>query len=159
MLQSAFAELQKNQSATTRGELVTANASQYLTAYLDAGGSRDWGAGEPVYAYYWVTGAANLNPGTSLQFLIVGSDTVPNVNGTDGTNPVTLADSGAILTANLTANARGRIGVLKSGSLKRYLGCKLTEVGGAVSTGAVVVALSHNSALIASYGDTSNSLQ
>lgn len=150
MLTSAYDELQKNQSSTVKGELVTATA--FLSAPKDGVAARDWGAGSQKKAYAKITGVAAFNPVTSATFDVGVADDA------NGTNFVVLASSGAILTANLTAGAFIQIGILKSGTSKRYLIGKVTVAGGNASTGAIVMGLIDKDGGQQSYGDLTNSL-
>lgn len=154
MINSAYDELQKNQSAILKGELATGAASGLLSAVKDGGAAKDWGAGSAKLAYFTVTAAAAWNPGTSANVQIIGADNLALT-----TNPVVLADSGALPVAGLTAGSLHRIGVLASGVLKRFLGAKWIATGGNPTTGALVVALIPREAAPAVYGDLTNSLQ
>jgi hypothetical protein len=126
---------------TKDGQAVTAAAIG--TKVKDAGAgrtaaatpTRDWGSGTPLVAYARVTGAAASNPITSMTIEIIAAD-----NAALTTNPVVLAST-SVLAAALTANSLHRIGALKAGSPKRYLGCKFTPVGGNATTGAFICGL------------------
>lgn len=149
MINSAFDELQKNQSATVLGELVTATA--FLSAVKDGGSARDWGAGEQIKAYARVTGAAAFNPTTSATFDVGVAD------DKNGTNFVVLATA-TVLAAALTAGAFVQMGILKSGTSKRYLLGRVTCTGGNATTGAIIMGLIDKNAGQQSYGDLTNSL-
>lgn len=149
MLTSAFDELQKNQSAILKGELVTAQA--FLSAVKDGGAARDWGAGEPILAYAKVTAAAAFNPTTSATFDVGVAD------DKNGTNFVVLA-SVTVLVAALGAGAFIQIGRLKSGVSKQFLLGRVTPNGGNATTGAIVMGLTNKDSGQQSYGDLPNSL-
>lgn len=150
MITDAFDELQKNQSAILKGELVTATA--FLSAAKDAGGVRDWGAGEQIFAFAKVTAAAAFNPTTSATFDVGAAD------DKNGTNFTVLATA-TVLTAKLVAGSFVRIGYLASGVLKQFLLGRVTPNGGNATTGAIVMGLTDKNAQQASFGDTANSLQ
>jgi hypothetical protein len=118
---------------TAGGQAVTATAIG--TRVKDAGAAKDWGAGEELFAYARVTGDAASNPTTSMTIDIIGAD-----NAALTTNPVVLATT-TVLVAALTANSLHRVGMLKGGSNKRYLGCKFTPNGGDATTGKFKVGL------------------
>ncbi len=116
-----------NEFTTAAGQAVTADAIG--TKVKDAGAAIDWGAGEPVAAYARITADAASNPTTSETVDIVAAD-----NALLTTNPVVLATV-TILAAAATANSLHRLGVLKAGYQKRYLGCRFANTGGAPTTG------------------------
>lgn len=149
MLTSAFDEFQKNQSATVKGELVTAQA--FLSAAKDGIAARDWGAGEQVFAYAKVTPAANFNPTTSATFDVGAAD------DKDGTNFTVLATA-TVLVAKLVAGSFINIGFLKSGVLKRFLLGRVTPNGGNATTGAIIMGTTMKDSGQQSFGDTANSL-
>lgn len=151
MLNSAFDELQKNQGATAalKGELVTAQA--FLSAVKDGVAPRDWGAGEPIFAYAKVTPAANFNPTTSATFDVGVAD------DKNGTNFTVLATA-TVLTAKLVAGSFVRIGYLASGVLKQFLLGRVTPNGGNATTGAIVMGLTNKDSGQQVFGDLANSL-
>jgi hypothetical protein len=124
---------------TAGGQAVTATAIG--TRVKDAGAAKDWGAGEELFAYARVTGDAASNPTTSMTITIEGAD-----NAALSSNAVVLATT-TVLVAALTPNSLHRIGPLKPGSNKRYLGCRFTPVGGDATTGKFKVGLALESAL------------
>ncbi len=118
---------------TAGGQAVTEAAIG--TKVKDALAARDWGSGTSVAAYARVTSAAASNPATSMTIDIIGAD-----NAALDSNPVVLATT-TVLAAALTASSLHRIGILKAGSSKRYLGCKFTPNGGNASTGKFICSL------------------
>jgi hypothetical protein len=123
---------------TAGGQAVTAAAIG--TRVKDGGAAKDWGSGEELYAYARVTGDAASNPTTSMTIDIVGAD-----NAALTTNPVVLATA-TVPVAALTANSLHRLGCLKGGSNKRYLGVRFTPNGGDATTGKIKVGLIPESA-------------
>ena len=127
-------EFTLNQSPTIKGQLVTAQAIGGRQKGV-VGQPRDWGAGEPVWAYFAVTPAANSNPTTSMTVDIIGAD-----DAALATNPVVLSTR-TVLTASLLAGRIFGMPALSSGSRKAILGCKFTPNGGNATTGAYVCGL------------------
>jgi len=126
-------ELTLNQSATVKGQLVTATAIG--GRQKDALKARDWGAGEPVFAYFAVTPAAASNPTTSMTVDIVAADDAGLT-----TNAVVLSTR-TVLTAALLAGTIFGMPALSAGTRRRFLGCRFTPNGGNATTGAYVCGL------------------
>src|SRR3954467_10065067 len=110
-------EFTLNQSATIKGQLVTATAIGGRQKGV-VGQPRDWGAGEPVFAYFAVTPAANSNPVTSMTVDIVAAD-----DAALATNAVVLSTR-TVLTAALLAGRIFGMPALASGSRRAILGCR-----------------------------------
>jgi hypothetical protein len=127
-------EFTLNQSATTKGQLVTATAIGGRQKGV-VGQARDWGAGEPVFAYFAVTPAANSNPTTSMTVDIVAAD-----DAALSTNAVVLSTR-TVLTAALLAGRIFGMPALASGTRRAILGCRFTPNGGNATTGAYVCGL------------------
>lgn len=127
-------EFTLNQSATVKGQLVTATAIGGRQKGV-VGQPRDWGAGEPVFAYFAVTNAAASNPTTSMTVDIVAADDAALT-----TNAVVLATR-TVLTAALLAGRSFGIGALAAGTRRAILGCRFTPNGGNATTGAYVCGL------------------
>jgi hypothetical protein len=127
-------EFTLNQSATTKGQLVTATAIGGRQKGV-VGQPRDWGAGEPVFAYFAVTPAANSNPTTSMTVDIVAAD-----DAALATNAVVLSTR-TVVTASLLAGRIFGMPALASGTRRAILGCRFTANGGAATTGAYVCGL------------------
>lgn len=127
-------ELTLNQSATIKGQLVTATAIGLRQKGV-VGQPRDWGAGEPVFAYFAVTPAANSNPTTSMTVDIVAADDAGLT-----TNQAILSTR-TVLTAQLLAGRLFGMPALSAGFRRAILGCRFTANGGAATTGAYVCGL------------------
>src|SRR3954464_14811887 len=110
-------ELTLNQGATAalKGQLVTATAIGGRQKGV-VGQPRDWGAGEPVFAYFAVTPAANFNPTTSATVDIVAAD-----DAALSTNAVVLATR-TVLVASLLAGRIFGLPALASGTRRAILG-------------------------------------
>ena len=148
MLLDAGNKFHRNQAGYTsllpalEGELVTTATNVLLSGTLDELQAGDMGAGEPIYPFAKVTNNAAFNPGTSAQFQVIGADTsVTNNSYASLVNPVICSDSGAILTASLGAGAIIPMPPLTPGIRKRYYYMKVTIVGAAPTTGAIVAML------------------
>jgi hypothetical protein len=127
-------EFTLNQSATTKGQLVTATAIGGRQKGV-VGTPRDWGAGEPVFAYFAVTPAAASNPTTSMTVDIVGAD-----DAALSTNAVVLSTRTVLVAALLAGRSFG-MPALQAGVRKAVLGCRFTPNGGNATTGAYVCGL------------------
>jgi hypothetical protein len=127
-------ELTLNQGATTKGQLFTATAIGLRQKGV-VGQPRDWGAGEPIFAYFFVTPAANFNPTTSATVDIVAAD-----DAALATNAVVLSTR-TVLTAQLLAGRIFGMPALASGTRRAILGARVTANGGAATTGALVIGL------------------
>lgn len=127
-------ELTLNQSSTIKGQLVTATAIGGRQKGV-VGQPRDWGAGEPIFAYFAVTPAAASNPTTSMTVDIVSAD-----DAALATNAVVLSTR-TVLTAALLAGRIFGMPALASGTRRAILGCRFTANGGAATTGAYVCGL------------------
>jgi hypothetical protein len=127
-------EFTLNQSATIKGQLVTATAIGGRQKGV-VGTPRDWGAGEPVFAYFAVTPAAASNPTTSMTVDIVAAD-----DAALSTNAVVLSTR-TVLTAALLAGRIFGMPALASGTRRAILGCRFTPNGGNATTGAYVCGL------------------
>jgi hypothetical protein len=160
-------EFSKNQSATLKGELVTATA--YLSRVKDAGAGlpgpaaaattygtaaaplaypeRDWASGEIIIPYVAITPAAAFNPTTSGQFDVIAAanvdltTTVTSVNGDGVSRAPVVISTKTVLVAALTAGTVFSLPALIPGTKRRYLGMKVTCVGGSATTGAIVAGL------------------
>ncbi len=109
---------------TTAGGQPMAGAAAIGTKVKDAGAARDWGAGEPIIPYVHLTGDADSDVVTSMQFDFIAADSVDLA-----TNPVVLATK-TVLKAALVKNSLHAMPALAAGSKKRYLGWKFTPIGG-----------------------------
>lgn len=127
-------EFTLNQSATIKGQLVTATAIGGRQKGV-VGQPRDWGGGEPIFAYFAVTPAAASNPTTSMTVDIVGAD-----DAALSANQVILSTR-TVLTAALLAGRIFGMPALSSGTRRAILGCRFTANGGAATTGAYVCGL------------------
>lgn len=127
-------EFTLNQSATTKGQLVTATAIGGRQKGV-VGQPRDWGAGEPIFAYFAVTPAANSNPTTSMTVDIVAADDAALT-----TNQAILSTR-TVVTAQLLAGRLFGMPALLAGFRRAILGCRFTANGGAATTGAYVCGL------------------
>lgn len=127
-------EFTLNQNATTKGQLVTALAIGGRQKGV-VGSPRDWGAGNPRFAYFAVTPAAASNPTTSMTVDIVAADDVALA-----TNPVVLSTR-TVLTAALLAGRSFGLPSLSAGTRRAVLGCRFTPNGGNATTGAYVCGL------------------
>lgn len=127
-------EFTLNQSATIKGQLVTATAIGGRQKGV-VGAPRDWGAGNPRFAYFAVTPAANSNPTTSVTVDLVASD-----DAALSTNAVVLSTR-TVLTAALLAGRSFGMPSLQAGFRRAILGCRFTMNGGAATTGAYVCGL------------------
>jgi hypothetical protein len=129
-------EFTLNQSATVKGQLFTATAIGARQKGV-VGQPRDWGAGEPVFAYFAVTPAAAFNPTTSATVDIVAADDAALT-----TNAVVLSTR-TVLTAALLASRSFGLPALSTGTRRAILGARVTANGGAATTGALVIGLVH----------------
>lgn len=104
------------------GQAVTTTANS--TDIVDLSTARDLGEGEDLYAVFTVGTA--FAGGTSINAAIVTAD-----NTGLSTNPVTIAMTGAVVTASLTAGAQFivRLGPQVASLGKRYFGATYTVVG------------------------------
>jgi hypothetical protein len=129
-------ELTLNQGATAalKGQLVTATAIGGRQKGV-VGQPRDWGAGEPIFAYFAVTPAANSNPTTSRTVDIVAADDAALT-----TNQAILSTR-TVVTAQLLAGRLFGMPALSAGFRRAILGCRFTPNGGAATTGAYVCGL------------------
>lgn len=127
-------EFSLNQGATTKGQLVTATAIGGRQKGVVAQ-PRDWGAGNPRFAYFAVTPAANSNPTTSMTVDIVAAD-----DAALATNAVVLSTR-TVLTAALLAGRSFGLPSLQAGFRRAILGCRFTPNGGNATTGAYVCGL------------------
>jgi hypothetical protein len=127
-------ELTLNTSATIRGQAFTATAIGGRQKGV-VGQPRDWGGGEPIFAYFIVTPAANFNPTTSATVDIVAAD-----DAALATNAVVLSTR-TVLTAQLLAGRIFGMPALASGTRRAILGARVTANGGAATTGALVIGL------------------
>jgi hypothetical protein len=127
-------EFTLNQSATVKGQLVTATAIGTRQKGV-VGQPRDWGAGEPVFGYFAVTPAAASNPTTSMTVDIVAADDAALT-----TNAVVLSTR-TVLTAALLAGRSFGMPALSTGTRRAILGCRFTPNGGNATTGAYVCGL------------------
>ena len=108
------------------------------TKVKNAGGARDWAAGEPLWPYLRVvTAFTNL---TSLKVDIV-ADTADDLV----TDPTVLS-SKTILLAALTVNSLHALPPLLGGTSKQYLGAIFTVAGTTETTGVVICGLMLQSA-------------
>jgi hypothetical protein len=124
--------------STAGGQAITAAA--ICGRVKDGGVARDWAAGEPVFPFMRVTGTAAFNPTTSATVEILAADDALLTE-----NPVVLSTK-SILAAALGANTLHPLPALLPGFKKRYLGAKVTPVGGDATTGKVIVGFIEQSA-------------
>jgi hypothetical protein len=126
--------LNQGPTAALKGQLFTATAIGGRQKGV-VGQPRDWGAGEPIFAYFIVTPAANFNPVTSATVDIVAAD-----DAALATNAVVLSTR-TVLTAALLAGRIFGLPALASGTRRAILGSRVTANGGAATTGALVIGL------------------
>lgn len=127
-------EFSLNTSATVKGQAVTATAIGGRQKGV-VGQPRDWGAGNPKFAYFAVTPAANSNPTTSMTVDVLSAD-----DAALSTNAVVLSTR-TVLTAALLAGRSFGMPSLQAGFRRAILGCRFTANGGAATTGSYVCGL------------------
>lgn len=119
-----------NEFTTSGGQVLTSTAAG--TKVLDAGGARDWGAGECVVPYARITGTADVNKLTSITI------DIEVCTAAAGTSPTVLSTV-TILLAALTKNTVHRMPALLPGTSKRYLRANITVTGTACDSGAKII--------------------
>lgn len=127
-------EFTLNQNATTKGQLVTVTAIGGRQKGVVAQ-PRDWGAGNPRFAYFAVTPAAASNPGTSMTVDIVAADDIAL-----SVNSVVLSTRTQAVATLLAGRSFG-MPSLQAGFRRAILGCRFTVTGVAATTGAYVCGL------------------